>query len=228
MLYGYGPLIAGGVWVTLQLTLGALMVATALGIASALANTSGTRIGHLIAVVYSTLIRGLPELVLMLSIFYGGQYFLNQLTTLLGIEVINVSPMVAGTLTIGFIYGAYLSETFRGAIISVARGQVESARACGFSARQVTAHIVLPQMLRHALPGVTNTWLVMIKASALVSMIGLNDMVHRANLAASSTRAPFTFYMVVAAIYLSITTVSLIGLGLVQRRVSAGVPDAAL
>lgn len=228
MLFGYGPLIAGGVWVTLRLTFGALLFAVLLGIAGALARTSRSHAAHVTAGVYSTVIRGLPELVLMLSVFYGGQYVLNQFVALLGMQTINVSPMMAGTLTIGFIYGAYLSETFRGAIMAVAPGQIDSAKACGFNRRQVITDVLLPQMLRHALPGVANTWLVMIKASALVSIIGLNDMVHRANLAASSTRAPFTFYMTVAAIYLSMTSVSLIGLHLIERRSSKGVRYAAL
>jgi His/Glu/Gln/Arg/opine family amino acid ABC transporter permease subunit len=228
MLYGYGALIGGGVWVTLRLTLGALAIAMILGLAGALARTSRSRAGHLIVATYSTLIRGLPELVVMLAVFYGGQYVLNQIITLFGMQIIEVSPMIAGTLTIGFIYGAYLAETFRGAIIAVPPGQIESARACGFNPAQVIIHVVLPQMVKHALPGVTNIWLVMIKASALVSMIGLNDMVHRANLAASSTRAPFTFYMMVGVIYLSITSFSLLCLHLLQRRVSVGFRYAAM
>ena len=101
-------------------------------------------------------------------------------------------------LTIGFIYGAYLTETFRGAILAVPRGQIEAAQAFGMSRAQVLWRIVLPQMVRHAIPGFANNWLVMVKATALVSIIGLDDMVHRAGLAAAATREPFTFYMAIA------------------------------
>jgi arginine/ornithine transport system permease protein len=139
---------------------------------------------------------------------------------------VDVPPLVAGVLTLGFVFGAYLTETFRGAILAVPRGQAEAGLAFGMRRAQVLRRIVLPQMVRHAMPGFTNNWLVMVKATALVSLIGLDDMVHRANLAAAATREPFTFYIAVALLYLAVTTVSLLGLSLVQRRYSVGVRTA--
>jgi ABC-type arginine transport system permease subunit len=130
---------------------------------------------------------------------------------------------MAGTTTLGFIFGAFLTETFRGAIMAIPRGQIEAAHAYGLTRGQVFNRITLPQMIRHAIPGFTNSWLVMLKASALVSIIGLDDMVHRANLAAAATRQPFTFYATIAVIYLALTTVSIIALGFVERRFSLGV-----
>jgi ABC-type arginine transport system permease subunit len=128
-------------------------------------------------------------------------------------------------LTLGFIYGAYLAETFRGAILAIPRGQSEAALAYGLRPLQVWRRIVLPQMVRHAVPGFTNNWLVMVKATALVSIIGLDDLVHRANLAASATREPFTFFVLIAGIYLALTTVSLAALAWVSRRYSLGVKE---
>ena len=126
-------------------------------------------------------------------------------------------------LTIGFIFGAYLTETFRGAILAVPKGQAEAALAFAMPRWLVLWRIVLPQMVRHAIPGFSNNWLIMLKASALVSIIGLDDMVHRAGLAAATTRAPFTFYMAVALIYLTLTSVSIFVLSRLEARYSLGV-----
>jgi ABC-type arginine transport system permease subunit len=136
-----------------------------------------------------------------------------------------VPPYAAGVLTLGFIYGAYLTETFRGAILAVPRGQSEAALAYGMRPAQAWRRVVLPQMVRHAIPGFTNNWLVMVKATALVSIIGLDDMVHRANLAAAATREPFTFFALIACLYLAVTTVSLLLLAWLERRYSLGVRE---
>jgi ABC-type arginine transport system permease subunit len=175
------------------------------------------------AQTYTTLIRGVPELVLMLLLFYGGQIALNSLVERMGWGYIDINPFAAGTLVMGFIFGAFLTETFRGAILAIPLGQIEAAQAFGMTRGQVLRRITLPQMVRHALPGFTNSWLVMLKASALVSIIGLDDMVHRANLAAAATRKPFTFYATIALIYLALTTISILALGYLERRYSHGV-----
>ena len=192
-----------------------------------MAKLSASRATRVCAEAYTTLIRGLPELVLMLLIFYGGQILLNAVAEAQGWGYIDVPPFTAGVLTIGFIFGAYLTETFRGAILAIPRGQIEAAQAYGLSKAQVLRRVVLPQMVRHAIPGFSNNWLVMVKATALVSIIGLDDMVHRANLAASATREPFTFFVVIALIYLGITTVSIFLLSRLERRYSLGVKAIA-
>ncbi len=223
MFHGYLPAILEGLRSTLVVAVLSLAVACVFGLAGAVAKLSGPRPARWAAEVYTTVIRGLPELVLMLFVFYGGQILLNALAESQGWEVIDVPPLVAGVLTIGFIYGAYLTETFRGAILAIPRGQSEAALAFGFTRWQVLRRIVLPQMVRHAIPGFTNNWLVMVKATALVSLIGLDDMVHRANLAASATREPFTFYLLIALLYLGITTVSIVALSQLEKRFSLGV-----
>jgi His/Glu/Gln/Arg/opine family amino acid ABC transporter permease subunit len=223
MLHGYGPAILGGLWVTLSAAGLSLAVACLFGLAGAAAKLSGARGLRWLAEAYTTVIRGLPDLVLMLLIFYGGQIALNALAQRQGWDYIDVPPFAAGVLTLGFIYGAYLTETFRGAILAVPAGQTEAALAYGMRRWQVWCRIVLPQMVRHAIPGFANNWLVMVKATALVSIIGLDDMVHRANLASAATREPFTFFMLIAVIYLSITTLSLAALAWLERRYSLGV-----
>ncbi len=226
MLHGYLPAILGGLKTTLSISALSLAIACLFGLAGAVAKLSESRAARTVAGVYTTLIRGLPELVLMLLIFYGGQIAVNRLGDRLGWGYVDVDAFVAGSLTLGFIFGAYLTETFRGAILAVPRGQLEAAEAYGMGKVKMIRRILLPQMVRHAIPGFTNNWLIMIKASALVSIIGLDDMVHRASLASSATNEPFTFYSAIALIYLGITTVSILLLGWIDRRFSTGVRRA--
>jgi His/Glu/Gln/Arg/opine family amino acid ABC transporter permease subunit len=227
MFHGYLSAIVGGLSVTLGVAALSLLGACAFGLAGALAKLSRSRWARVLAGTYTTLIRGLPELVLMLGVFYGGQIALNTLVEAAGWEPLDVPPFAAGTLTIAFIYGAYLTETFRGAILAVPRGQLEAAAAFGMSRGQTLRRVLLPQMVRHAIPGFANNWLVMVKATSLVSLIGLDDMLHRADMAAAATREPFTFYMLVGALYLAITTVSILVLRAVERRYSLGVRQVA-
>ena len=223
MFHGYLPTIFGGLGITLSIALLSLAAACVFGLLGAMAKLSPRRPLRWLAGVYTTVIRGLPELVLMLFIFYGGQILLNEFAQARGWDPIDVPPFVAGTLTLGFIFGAYLTETFRGAILAVPRGQIEAAIACGMRPGQVWRRVLLPQMVRHAIPGFANNWLVMVKATALVSIIGLDDMLHRANMAASATREPFTFFVLIAAVYLAITTVSIFLLSRLEQRYSLGV-----
>jgi arginine/ornithine transport system permease protein len=223
LLHGYLPAILEGLVLTLKVSATSLAIACVFGMMGAAAKLSGSRAARWAADVYTTLIRGLPELVLMLLIFYGGQIAINRVADAQGWGYIDIPPFLAGVLTVGFIFGAYLTETFRGAILAIPKGQSEAALAFGLSRMQVWRRIILPQMVRHAIPGFSNNWLIMIKASALVSIIGLDDMIHRAGLAAATTRAPFTFYMAVALIYLTLTTISIIVLSQIEKRYSLGV-----
>jgi len=131
-------------------------------------------------------------------------------------------------LTIGFIYGAYMTETFRGAILSIPKGQFEAAAAYGMSPRQILLRITLPQMLRYALPGVTNNWLVLIKATAVVSLIGLQEMTYLAKQASAATRTPFAFFLFTAALFLVYTWLSLVLLRRLNQRYSLGVKRGQL
>ncbi len=223
-LHGYGPSIFEGTILTLEVSLSALMIAMVLGIIGALSKLSHSSILRTVAQIYTTVIRGVPDLVLMLLVYFGGQVLINQIGPLVGYdEYIDINPFIAGVSTIGFIFGAYMTETFRGAILAVNRGQLEAGYAYGMSGGLVFRRILLPQMVRHALPGFGNNWLVLIKTTALVSIIGLDDMVRKAAMAAGATRMPFTFYVVVALNYLIITTVSIYILKYLENRYSVGV-----
>ena len=201
----------------------ALMVSIVLGLAGAAAKLSARPVLVAVATVYTTVIRGIPELVLMLLVFYGGTIGLNNLIEAMGSDhYIDVDPFSAGVLTIGFIYGAFMTETFRGAILAIPKGQMEAAWAFGMGRMQTFLRITAPQMVRYALPGFTNNWLVLIKATALVSLIGLQEMTYLAKQASAATRSPFEFFLFTAALFLIYTTLSLVLLRKLNARFSLG------
>jgi arginine/ornithine transport system permease protein len=219
MLHGYGLSLLEGLAVTLGVALASLVVACLLGLAGAAAKLSRRPLLGGIAGVYTTVIRGVPDLVLMLLVFYGGQVLVNHLAQRFGSDsYVDIDPFIAGVLTIGFIFGAYLTETFRGAFLAVSAGQREAGLAFGMSRWQVLRRITAPQMLRHALPSLSNNWLVLVKSTAIVSLIGLNDMMQKAQQAAGTTREPFVFYAAAALLYLLITSVSELGFGWLDKR----------
>lgn len=223
-LEGYGPQLLQGTGLTVMVALLSLAIACVLGMATALAKLSKNPVPRSVATVYTTVIRGVPDLVLMLIIFFGGQLLINDFAQWVGYDgYIDISPFFAGVFTIGFIYGAYMGETFRGAIMAVPRGQLEAGTAYGMTPKQVFLRVTLPQMVRHALPGFGNNWLVLLKTTALVSVIGLDDMMRKAALAAGATREPFTFYIAAALIYLALTTISILALRWAEKRYTVGV-----
>ena len=229
MLHGFLPSLLQGALVTLSLALSAMALAIVLGLMGALAKLSKWRVARAAAQVYTTLIRGVPDLVLMLLLFFGGQVAVNALALQLGYEdPIDMDPYLTGVLVIGFIFGAYLTEAFRGAFLAVPPGQREAGVAFGMTPWQVAWRISLPQMFRHALPGLSNNWLVLIKSTAIVSVIGLSDLMTRGQQAAGTTREPFSFYLAVALIYLIFTSASELMFGWLQRRLSIGVRAGTL
>ncbi|MDR5813000.1 MULTISPECIES: histidine ABC transporter permease HisQ [unclassified Caballeronia] len=228
VLHGFGPLLWAGAKETLALALLSLTVAVLLGLVGAAAKLSRHAPLRGIATAYTTLIRAVPDLVLMLLLFYGIQIALNHLTDALGWDQLDIDPFTAGVITLGFIYGAYFAETFRGAFLAVPRGQLEAGSAYGMNGLRVFCRILFPQMMRFALPGIGNNWQVLVKATALVSIIGLADIVKAAQDAGKSTFHMFFFILVAALIYLAITSASNVVLTLLERRYSTGVRHAEL
>lgn len=219
---GYLPMILRGMIITVQVALLSLAFSLILGILAASARLYGGPISKTLSGVYTTVIRGIPDLVLMMLIFFGGQVLVNKIGDKFSWDYIDIDPFIAGVLTIGFIFGAYMAETFRGAIMAVSKGEIEAGHAYGMSSVQVFIHITFPAMVRHAIPGFFNNWLVLVKTTALVSVIGLEDMVFNAKIAGDSLRQPFTFYMLVGCLFLLITAVSDIAMRFVERRYQIG------
>ena len=225
---GYGSLIFAGTWVTIELSVMSLLVAFCIGLLGAGGKVSSNPLARAIATLYTTLIRGVPDLVLMLLIFYSLQIGLNQITEALHMNQIDLDPMTSGVVTLGFIYGAYFAETFRGAFLSVPHGQIEAGTAYGLSGWQVFYRIQFPQMMRFALPGIANNWQVMLKATALVSIIGLADVVKVSLDAGKSSYRVFFFTLVAGLVYLALTTVSNFALMWLERHYDIGVREAEL
>lgn len=226
-LGGFAPMLLHGVWVTLQLALLSLLLGLTLGLLGAGAKLSPVKAWRICAQLYTTLIRGVPDLLLMLLIFYGLQTGLSRLTSELGWAYIEIDPFSAGVLTLGFIYGAYFTETFRGALLAVPRGQFQAAKALGFTFRQSFVHVIFPQMMRFALPGLGNNWMVLLKATALVSIIGLADLVKVAQTAGKSSQQLLAFLLLAALIYLLLSSVSNLLLRWLERRYAGGLQESS-
>jgi His/Glu/Gln/Arg/opine family amino acid ABC transporter permease subunit len=207
-LIRYAPLLAEGALVTIALALLSLALATLLGALGAAGKLGGGLVAEWAVMAYTTVVRGIPDLVWILLIYFGGQRLANNAAAALGLGPVTISPFLAGVLAIGFIYGAYLTETFRGAYLTVPRGQMEAAAALGLHRFAVLRHVSLPQLVRFALPGYANVWQVLVKSTAVVSVIGLQDLVGLADSAGKTVRQPFVFFSAVLAVYLVITWAS--------------------
>ena len=177
-----------------------------------------------------TVLRGLPEILVVLFIYFGSSQLLltlsdgftinlgfAQIPVQMQIDNFDVSPFLCGVIALSLLYSAYASQTLRGALKAVPQGQWESGQALGLSKSAIFFRLVMPQMWRHALPGLGNQWLVLLKDTALVSLIGVNEMMRQAQMASASTYQPFTWYAAAALIYLAISLVSEYGLGLAAR-----------
>lgn len=227
-LHGYGWQLMAGLSMTVRASLLAMAIAMVLGLIGAWAKLAGPRPVQAAAQAYTTVIRGVPELVLLLLIYFGGTILLQRLVGLLSPGTYaEVNAFAAGVFTIGFVYGAFATEVFRGAILAVPKGQIEAAKACGMDRLLIGRRILLPQMWRFALPGLGNVWLVLLKSSALMSVVGLDELTRKAFIAAGATFKPFTFYLAAALIYLGLTIVSTLALDFMERRASRGVRRAS-
>ncbi len=210
-LKGYGWMLWDGVQLTIAVAICAMVVALLLGLIGAWGKLSTSRATRLAAETYTTVIRGVPELILILLVYYGVPTLIQDVAETMGFDIfIDFNSFIAGVLTIGFVYGAFATEVFRGAYQAVPRGQIEAAYAIGMSRILMARRILLPQMWRFALPGLGNVWMVLIKATALISIIQLPELMRNTDIAARAVRQPFTFFFAASLIYLAITVVSML------------------
>ena len=227
-LWEYRWLLVKGTGVTLALGLCGLGLAMLLGLAGAAAKISGPPVLRKLAEVYTTFVRSVPDLCMMLLLYFGGQSLMNMLGEATGLwDYVDLNPFVAGITTIGFIFGGYMTETFRGAYGSIPAGQFEAARAIGMRPGQVFCRITFPQLMGYALPSIGVNWMVLLKTTALVSVLGLQDLVYFGVSAGRSTREPFSFLLAIMAIYLLLTAVSDVLLRLLEARYTKGRRGAA-
>ncbi|MFQ2906819.1 arginine ABC transporter permease ArtQ [Aeromonas allosaccharophila] len=206
-------LLLDAAWMTLGLALASLVGGMVLALAFSAAELSKQRALVWPVATLTTLIRGLPELLVVLFIYFGSTQVLFLITG----EYVEFSPFACGVLALSLLFASYATQTLRAALNAVPAGQRLAAMALGLGKGHIFFRIVLPQAWRYALPGLGNQWLVLLKDTALVSLIGVNEMMRQAQMASASTYEPFTWYAAAALIYLAISLVSEYGLGLAAR-----------
>jgi polar amino acid transport system permease protein len=195
-----------------------------LGLGGAMGKIAGGKYAKWILEIYTTVIRSLPELLLIVMLYYLGTDTLNRVLQSLGYEAMRINGFVAAVLVLGFVMGAYATEVLRGAIQAIPVGQIEAAKAYGMSPFLRFRRIILPAMLPYAIPGLSNLWLNVTKDSALVAVVGYSELALATKQAAGSTKAYFTFFVAAACLYLIISLVSLRLFGALEAYVRRGQP----
>ncbi|CAK9892409.1 ABC transporter permease [Pseudomonas wadenswilerensis] len=207
---------------TVKLALSALFLGLVLGLLGALAKTSPYKPLQWLGGFYSTLVRGVPELLWVLLIYFGTVSLMNRLGELLNIPGLELNAFAAGVIALGLCFGAYATEVFRGAILAIPKGHREAGLALGLSKGRIFSKLILPQMWRIALPGLGNLFMILMKDTALVSVIGLEEIMRHSQIAVTVSKQPFTFYMVAAIIYLGLTVLAMTGMHFMEKRAARG------
>lgn len=205
---GWGGNLLRGAGNSVIIALGAFAMGCVIGIGGALGKLNGGPVTRDLLAVYTTVIRAVPELIMILLLYYAGTDLLNQLLRAMGYRPIEISGLVAGIGVLGVVQGAYATEVLRGAIQSVPLGQLEAARAYGMTRFQTFRRVTFPAMLPLALPGLSNLWLIATKDTALLAIVGFSELTLETRQAAGSTRAYFTFFLAAGALYLMMTLLS--------------------
>ena len=223
VLLGFGAQLAAGTLVTAGLAVASLAGGLLLGIAGAAARMSRRRLPRAAAHAYTTAVRGVPELLVVLIVYFGASAVIGRVAGLFGATgYFEPSPFIAGVVALSLTFGAYATEVLRGAFLAVPPGQTEAAYAIGLNRLQTFRHVLLPQVWRTALPGLGNLFLVLLKDTSLVSVVGLDELMRKSAIAVSYTREPFTFYFAAALIYLAMTACSMAAIQALERRAARG------
>lgn len=206
---GWARLLLQGALLTVAVGVTGLLVGAVLGVALAFARVSGGVFVRACADAYTTVLRGVPDLLVIYLLYFGGSSALSAIGASFGFHgFIGLPVFATGALALGVVSAAYQAEVYRGAYQAVAKGEVEAARAAGMTPWLMFRRVIAPQVLRHALPGVGNVWQLVVKESALISVIGMVELLRASQLGAGSTRLPFVFYAAALMLYLVITTLS--------------------
>lgn len=221
---GWGALLLEAAGVTLLLSALGFSLGAVFGGLAAAGRLSSSRIPRSLASVYGTVFRGVPDLLTIYLFYYGGSVALTSLARLFGAEgFVGLPTLGTAVLTVGFISGAYQAEVYRGAYLAVERGQFEAAKALALTRIQMLRLVVIPQLLRHAIPGLGNVWQLVLKDSALISVIGLVELMRQAQIGAGSTREPFLFYCAAAALYFAIAGATDLIFGRAEANAARGI-----
>lgn len=217
---GWGDDIAYGVLVTVSLALATLPLGLFIGFMVALAKQSSEPSLRLAGNIYTTIFRGLPELLTLFLVFYGAQIGIQNVMRLVDPQAaVEINSFVAGMLALGVVFSSYVSEVFLSAFRAIPQGQYEGGYSIGLSKAKTMRLIILPQLIRIALPGLANLWLILLKDTALVSAIGLSDILRQAGIAARVTKQAFLFFGAACLVYLVLAIISSYGIRAIEKAV---------
>jgi octopine/nopaline transport system permease protein len=220
--WGRALLIATGM--TCAVAVAGFLLGSAIGSLIAWAKLSGSFVLRRIGTAYTTVLRGIPDLLVIYLFYFGGSAALGTVAGFFGADgFIGMPAFVTGVLAIGIVSGAYQAEVLRGAFLATPRGEIEAAKAVGMRNWTAFRRIIAPLVLRLALPGIGNTWQLVLKETALISVTGLVELLRQSQIAAGSTRRPFEFYLTAILLYLAITWISTLLFRRAEARTMLGV-----
>ncbi len=205
---GWGGNLIRGLAHSLEIALGAFGFGLLIGLGGAYGKLYGGPVLRDLLAVYTTVVRAVPELVLILILYYVGTDLINKAAAAMGYGRVEISGVAAGIWVLGIVQGAYATEILRGAIKAVPIGQIEAARAFGMPPLLMMRRVTIPAMMSFAIPGLANLWLIATKDTALLAVVGFNELTQETRQAAGSTRAYFTFFLAAGALYLMVTLLS--------------------
>lgn len=224
---GWGGALLMGAAMTILVAIGGFFFGGIIGAAVAWAKLSKSVLARVLADIYTTILRGVPDLLVIYLFYFGGSTALTMIGRLLGAEgFIGVPAFVTGVAALGVVSGAYQAEVLRGAYGALSKGELEAARSVGMHPSLMFRRIIIPQVLRYAIPGLGNVWQLILKQSALISVTGLLELLYVSKMAAGSTRQPFEFYLTAGAVYLLITAVTAWAFKRLEDRMMRGVRRA--
>lgn len=206
---GWSDELLQGACLSIEISLSAYLIGLVLGLVGAMAKQSNSVVARSAASTYTTVIRSVPDILVIFLIYYSATDALSYLLSMTGLSVqFQLNGFVAAAISLGVVQGGYSTEVLRGAIAAVARGQTEAAFALGLTRKQTFLLVIIPQMLPLALPGLGNLWLIVLKESSLVSLIGFTELVLVGKMAAGATRHYLMFYAAVGLVFLVMSGVS--------------------
>ena len=220
---GWGDELFTAFLMTIAVSITAMLIGMLFSIIFTPLKLSNNKIFNFIANSYTTVIRGVPELLVIYLFFFGGSGAVMFVASIFGYnEYIEINAFITGSFAIGIISGAYSTEVFRGAIQSIDRGQFEACKSLGFKKYIYFFKVIIPQMLRLAIPNLSNVWQITLKDTSLISVTGLVEIMRQSYIAAGSTRDPLFFYSFAALLYLVLTFLSMKILNKLEKNYSRG------
>ncbi len=224
---GWGGNLLRGLVSSVEIAVGAFGLGLLIGVCGAWGKLYGGPMMRDLFGLYTTIVRAVPELVLILILYFAGTDLVNRLLDLFGYPSVDINGLVAGIGVLGVVQGAYSTEVLRGAILAIPQGQIEAARAYGMPPGKLLRRITLPAMLPYAIPGLANLWLIATKDTALLAVVGFNELTQTTRLAAGATKAYFTFFIAAGVLYLMLTLFSNAIIGRIERWARRGMPSVS-